>query len=93
MFKHSHSYSGATTYNDGHIHHYGGVTDKALSGVPHNHCMKGITTFNDNHEHSYVTKTGPAIILPRGYHYHYFETKVKLADGHIHYIYGCTSAD
>ncbi|RXM57327.1 YmaF family protein [Clostridium tetani] len=93
MSQHSHSYSGTTTYNDGHIHHYGGVTDKALSGVPHTHCIKGVTTFNDCHEHSYVTRTGPAINLACGCHYHYFETKVKFVDGHIHCISGCTSAD
>ncbi|MEW9094068.1 MAG: YmaF family protein [Clostridiaceae bacterium] len=93
MSKHSHSYSGATTYNQGHIHHYGGVTDKAESGVPHNHCMQGITTFNDGHEHSYETKTGPAITLACGCHYHCFETKVTFVDGHIHYISGYTSVD
>lgn len=93
MAQHSHSYSGTSTYNQGHIHHYGGVTNKAVSGVPHDHHMEGITTFNKNHEHNYATKTGPAIILPCGCHYHYFETKVKLANGHIHYISGYTSID
>ena len=42
MPQHSHSYSGTTTYDQGHIHHYGGVTYKAPSGVPHDHKMKGI---------------------------------------------------
>jgi hypothetical protein len=93
MEKHSHAYSGSTTYNDGHIHHYGGVTDKAKSGVPHCHYMEGTTTYYEDHEHEYCTKTGPVIMLPNGLHYHYFETRVKLADGHIHYISGFTSAD
>lgn len=93
MPEHSHSYSGTTTYSQGHVHHYGGVTDRAPSGVPHNHYMEGDTTFNHGHHHDYVTRTGPAINLPDGRHYHYFQTIVKRADGHIHYIGGYTSAD
>ena len=93
MPQHSHSYSGTTTYDQVHIHHYGGVTTKATSGVPHTHCMEGITTFNADHDHKYVTKTGPAMNLPDGRHYHYFETRVEPAAGHIHYICGYTSAD
>lgn len=93
MKKHSHAYSGSTTYNDGHVHNYGGVTGKAKSGVPHCHYMEGITTYYEDHEHEYCTKTGPAIHLENGLHYHYFETRVTFVDGHIHYIYGFTSAD
>lgn len=91
--KHSHSYAGTTSFDDCHVHHYGGITSIAPTGVPHTHCMQGETTFNDYHDHGYETRTGPAIALPNGLHYHYFETKVKCADGHIHYISGCTSAD
>lgn len=93
MPQHSHSYSGATTYNQGHIHHYGGITSKAPTGVPHDHGMRGVTTFNNGHEHNYVTETSPAINLPDGRHYHYFRTRVELADGHIHYMSGYTSAN
>lgn len=93
MLQHSHSYSGVTTYNQGHVHHYGGVTCKAPSGVPHCHKMNGITTFNNGHEHKYVTETGPAMNLPNGCHYHCFRTRVECEDGHIHYISGYTSAD
>lgn len=91
--EHSHSFSGATTYNKGHIHHYGGVTAKAQSGVPHTHRMKGTTTFNHDHDHDYATVTGPAILLPDGRHYHYYETRVEYKNGHTHYIGGHTSAD
>lgn len=91
--KHSHSYEGKTTCNDCHIHHYGGVTAKAPSGVPHTHCMEGETTYNHGHDHDYATETGPAIMLPNGLHYHRYRTRVRFEDGHIHYIYGCTSAD
>lgn len=93
MPQHSHSYAGTTTYADGHVHHYGSVTTKAPSGVPHTHDMKGTTTFNHGHAHRYSTRTGPSIQLPDGRHYHYFQTRVELADGHIHYICGYTSAD
>lgn len=93
MPKHSHGYAGATTYNHGHIHHYGGVTDKAPSGVPHTHCIEGATTFNLAHDHKYTTQTGPAINLPDGRHYHCFQTRVEFENGHIHYISGYTSAD
>ncbi|MDF2882555.1 MAG: YmaF family protein [Clostridiaceae bacterium] len=93
MAQHSHSFSGITTFNKDHIHHYGGVTAKATSGVPHVHNMEGITTYNLEHEHPYVTRTGPAIFLPNGLHYHYFETRVEYVKEHTHYISGYTSAD
>ncbi|AKN31271.1 hypothetical protein Ccar_10570 [Clostridium carboxidivorans P7] len=93
MPEHSHSYSGRTTYSQGHVHHYGEITDMAPSGVPHNHFMQGSTTFNHGHYHNYVTRTGPATYLPDGRHYHYFQTMLRRADGHIHYISGYTSAD
>lgn len=93
MSEHSHSYSDTTTYNDGHIHHYGGITSKEKSGISHYHSMENETTYNDGHDHSYSTKTGPAIMLPCGRHNHYYETRVKYEDGHIHYIRGFTSAD
>jgi len=91
--EHSHSYSGTSTYDYAHIHHYGGVTDKAESGKPHTHCMEAHTTYNREHQHDYETRTGEAIFLPCGCHYHCFQTKVKLASGHIHYISGYTSID
>lgn len=89
MKEHSHSFSGATTYDNGHIHHYGGVTTKATSGVPHAHNMEGKTSYYTK----YTTRTGPAIQIQDGRHYHRFETRVEIANGHIHYIQGFTSAD
>jgi hypothetical protein len=93
MDKHSHSFSGETTINDGHIHNYGGVTSIEQTGVPHMHYIKGITTYHNNHDHEYETRTGPSIMLPNGLHYHYYEAQVKFADGHSHFIQGYTSAD
>ncbi|MBC8061682.1 MAG: hypothetical protein H7Y18_13585 [Clostridiaceae bacterium] len=91
--QHSHSFSGSTTYVKNHIHNYGGVTAKAASGIPHVHSMEGNTTFNVAHEHTYMTRTGPAIPVQDGLHYHYFKTRVTLVKGHSHYIYGKTSID
>lgn len=93
MSKHSHSYFGQTTFNDGHIHHFAGVTSKEASGVPHIHSMEGETTYNNEHEHSYSTKTGPVIPVPSGGHMHCYTTRVEYEDGHIHYIQGYTSVD
>lgn len=93
MKKHSHAYSGPTTCDDCHIHHYGGVTSKAKNCAPHCHYMEGCTTYYDDHDHKYCTKTGPAIYLSNGFHYHCYETKVACADGHIHCIKGFTSTD
>jgi len=84
--QHSHSFAGYTTYEHGHIHHYGHITDKAPSGVPHRHSMEGETTYNHEHDHEYETETGPVILLPNGLHYHNFRTKVSYEHGHIHYI-------
>jgi hypothetical protein len=91
--EHSHSFCGETSYDDGHIHHYGGITSKSASGVPHIHSMKETTSFIDDHRHDYMTKTGPAILIQGGLHYHYYETTVEYEDGHIHFISGYTSAD
>lgn len=93
MSEHSHSYCGMTTYQSGHIHHFGGVTSKAESGVPHTHKIEGETTYDDDHDHDYKRITGPMIPLPGGGHTHYFETKTEMEDGHIHYMCGYTSAD
>ncbi|MDD7793522.1 YmaF family protein [Clostridium sp. 'White wine YQ'] len=93
MDKHSHSISGETTINDGHIHNYGEVTSIEPSGVPHIHYIKGITTYHEDHAHEYETRTGPSITMPNGLHYHYYEAQVKFADGHHHFIRGYTSAE
>ncbi|MHC1682548.1 MAG: YmaF family protein [Clostridiaceae bacterium] len=93
MPKHSHSFSGTTTYDQGHIHHYGGVTSIEEGGVPHVHEIEDFTTYNRGHQHPYTTRTGPAIYLPNGLHYHVIQTRVKLVNNHIHYIRDYTSTD
>ena len=93
MKKHSHSFSGMTTYENGHAHHYGGITSENDHDLYHDHEMKGETTHNYGHDHDYEFKTGPAIMLPNGMHYHMYACEVEYEDGHIHYISGPTSAD
>jgi len=90
---HSHSLCGPTSYNDGHFHHYGTVTDLAPSGVPHTHRFYGDTSFIDDHVHPYYSETGPAIPTEDGRHYHEYRTIAEYTDGHIHYMRGCTSVD
>ena len=90
---HSHSICGSTSFNDGHIHHYGSVTELAPGGVPHIHKFNNITTYNDGHAHPYCSETGPAIAVENGRHYHEYYARAEYVDGHIHHIQGCTSTD
>lgn len=91
--EHSHSYCGQTTFEDCHIHHFGGVTSKSDYDPCHTHTIEDCTTFKDGHKHHYKVKTGPAIPQPNGGHYHCFETRTSCEDDHIHYMKGNTSAD
>lgn len=45
------------------------------------------------HSHPYCSGTGSAIPSGDGRHYHEYRTTVQYVDGHIHHIYGRTSAD
>jgi len=90
---HSHSLCGTTSYNYGHLHHYGTVTELAPSVVPHTHKYCGDTSYNHDHTHPYYAETGPVILTKDGRHYHEYCAKVQYADNHTHYIYGYTSTD
>ena len=90
---HSHSLCGSTSYNDGHLHHYGTVTGLGPSGVPHTHSFYGDTSFIDDHIHPYCSETGPVILTEDGRHYHEYHTIAQYADGHIHGMRGYTSID
>lgn len=70
---HVHPFSGNTSYDVGHKHHYAGVTEPAPDGVPHVHAYRVETSFNAGHTHIIRGTTGPVIPLPGGGHYHYFE--------------------
>ncbi|KPV55177.1 hypothetical protein QJ48_34600 [Paenibacillus sp. A3] len=89
---HVHPFSGATTYDDGHLHYYAGMTEPAPSGPRHVHGYYAVTSFNDGHTHTMRGATGPAIPLSGGGHYHYFEgyTTVNGARPHAHAYRGNT---
>lgn len=70
---HVHPFSGITSYDVGHRHHYTGVTEPAPSGVQHVHNYYAETSFDDGHTHIIRGATGPSVPLPQGGHYHYFE--------------------
>ncbi|MGG6311646.1 YmaF family protein [Paenibacillus macerans] len=90
---HVHSFSGNTSFDVGHRHHYAGVTEPAASGVPHVHAYFVETSFDAGHIHTIRGTTGPAIPLPRGGHYHHFEgfTTVNGMIPHRHGYSGNTS--
>ncbi|WP_422691252.1 YmaF family protein [Clostridium thermosuccinogenes] len=58
---HSHSFSGYTSYNNGHRHYYMGMTSISPDVPGHIHYMAGYTSFDDGHTHAYRSATGPAI--------------------------------
>lgn len=89
---HVHPFSGDTSYDVGHYHHYAGVTEAAPSGVPHVHNYYAETSFNDGHKHLIRGTTGPAFPLQGGGHYHHFEgyTTVNGSTPHSHRYAGNT---
>ncbi|WEK52942.1 MAG: YmaF family protein [Candidatus Cohnella colombiensis] len=89
---HVHPFSGVTSYDVGHQHHYAGMTKPAPSGVQHVHNYYAVTSFNDGHTHIISGTTGPLIPLPNGGHYHHFEghTTVNGSIPHTHMYQGST---
>lgn len=89
---HVHPFSGTTSYDVGHRHHYAGMTEPAPSGVQHVHGYYAVTSFDAGHSHIIRGTTGPAIPLSGGGHYHYFEgrTTVNGSTPHTHSYGGNT---
>ncbi|RAP77771.1 YmaF family protein [Paenibacillus montanisoli] len=89
---HVHEFSGDTSVEVGHFHHYAGKTEPAPSGVQHCHDFCTITSVNSGHKHTIKGKTGPAIPLSGGGHVHYFEgfTTVDGSIPHVHFYCGTT---
>lgn len=81
---HVHPFSGVTSYDYGHNHHYAGMTESAPSGVPHVHNYYAQTSFDAHHSHIIRGTTGPAIPLPGGGHYHHFEGYTTVNGSHPH---------
>jgi YmaF family len=92
---HVHNFSGTTSYEVGHQHRYASTTEPAPSGVPHSHRYVTITSFDDGHTHTIHGITGPAIPLPSGGHYHFFEgsTTVNGRTPHSHTYRGRTGGE
>jgi len=87
---HSHSYSGKTSYNNGHWHYYRGMTSSNPDVPGHIHYMAGFTSFDDGHVHGYRSATGPAIYIG-GKHYHAYRGITEVARWHTHNYDGKTS--
>lgn len=90
---HVHSFSGITSFEDGHTHQYAGTTEPAPTGVPHTHRYFTFTSVDNRHRHQIQGVTGPAIPLPNGGHYHEFNgvTTVEGVRPHRHFYSGRTS--
>lgn len=89
---HTHHFSGNTSFDLGHNHHYAGMTEPAPSGAQHVHNYRTETSFNDGHTHTIIGTTGPAIPLQSGGHYHYFQgyTTINGRTPHRHMYNGTT---
>src|SRR5690625_4619108 len=68
---HIHELAGGTSAEVGHMHEFVGTTEPALSGVAHTHEYLTTTHFIDGHRHVIRGRTGPAIPLQGGGHFHY----------------------
>ncbi|WP_197035485.1 YmaF family protein [Paenibacillus sp. UNC451MF] len=92
---HSHPFSGITSFDAGHDHHYAGMTEPAASGVQHTHDYYAVTSLDDGHTHNLRGVTGPAIDFPTGGHYHYFQgfTTVNGRFPHSHRYQGTTGRE
>ncbi|PNT92270.1 YmaF family protein [Clostridium thermosuccinogenes] len=91
LFMHSHSFSGYTSYNNGHRHYYMGMTSISPDVPGHIHYMAGYTSFDDGHTHAYRSATGPAIYIG-SMHYHGYRGTTGIADRHTHNYDGRTSS-
>jgi hypothetical protein len=87
---HSHKYANPTSYDDGHSHHYRGVTSLNPDVPGHIHYMSGYTTYEDGHVHRYVLATSPGIYM-NGKHYHNYYGVTSFEDGHRHRVEGAVS--
>jgi hypothetical protein len=92
--QHVHDHTGITTCEMGHCHIHPGITSTPLndgSGRNHFHRIIGGTTYDHGHFHSYDAATGPAIMLPQGFHTHFASFSTSFNEGHSHRIMGFTT--
>ena len=83
---HTHQFKGVTTYVDGHVHFWSGVSSASPNIPGHTHLIAGQTTVNDGHSHGYsITTQGPTYVDAQRYkHYHYYAGDTLYARGHRH---------
>lgn len=74
---HAHRFFAITTDTKAHYHTIEGYT-RSVNGNSfdrHIHMYRGVTSFENKHYHRFYGKTGPAIPLADGSHYHEFEMR------------------
>lgn len=93
QINHSHYFKGYTSIEGGHYHTIEYVTDAEATGPNHTHNYVGFTSSDNNHNHEFFGRTGPAIFLEDGTHYHIVEgfTKDPELRMHQHYYKGATN--
>lgn len=75
---HAHYYYADSTIKEDHEHIVDGFTFSVNGSNTdnHMHAFKGVTSFEKGHYHRYYGKTGSAIPLPNGTHYHEISGRV-----------------
>jgi hypothetical protein len=83
---HSHKFKGVTTYVDGHVHLFSGVSSMSPDVPGHTHTIEGQTTVDDGHSHGfYIITQGPTKVDSKA-HYHYYEGNTNIVRNHKHFI-------
>ena len=86
---HTHEFKGVTTYVDGHLHLFSGVSSASPNIRGHTHVVEGTTTTDSGHSHNYSLTTWPQTDVNAG-HYHYYEGATAISEGHDHPMSGTT---
>lgn len=86
---HTHQFRGVTTYVNGHLHLFSGVSSASPDIRGHTHTVAGTTTTDSGHSHSYNLTTKTPTYVNAG-HYHYYEGDTNITNGHDHPMSGTT---
>ncbi len=89
---HTHEYKGVTTYANGHVHLFSGVSGVSPNVPGHTHTIAGQTAVSDGHSHPYrLISEGPVYVARVQYkHYHYYSGVTGFVRGHEHLMSGTT---
>ncbi|MFZ5974773.1 MAG: YmaF family protein [Bacillota bacterium] len=80
---HTHAFKGVTTYIDGHLHLFSGVSSASPDVPGHTHYITGTTTISNGHSHSFNLITHTQTNVNSG-HYHYYQGDTAIVLGHSH---------